>query len=559
MIELDTSQDDLIVDLSYGRKTISGNKLDFSSLNVSVPLAHGLKYAFEATLGGCSHETKKIAWRHIRLFCSYLVVSGLSKTSPLPSTILVMFSQWLVSETSHSQNYKAGIVNQIVSLILWCYRNTNELIHSDLRLDLPRLHSKKIKSSASNLNEDEIKKILSAAYKDIDEVINRIRKFREMQYDSTKTLEDLKIHKILMEIGERGSGLFISDKELSKDNSFKRRVKSVGGLDKLSRYLYPSSEDIFPFYLAILCQCSGNPMSMRLLTTDNIQDHPLRSDRQRIVWSKTRSGYEQKADFNSQRSRSAPNLVNLLSELTKPLVPFATNQDRKMVFLAYRRGIVSVPCWQMLHIMCEKFIIHHDLSDFTFKDLRRAGASLHQKASGSILAAKKRLNHRSSHTTLRYITEEVMQELNDKTIAESQNLLHANVLNAPIKDNNDIYDKETIPADTLFGFKCKNPFAGIAPSTYPGSLCTKFTGCATCPGSIIPLDDPVVISRLLKTLEQLRLTKIRAIEQGWIERYLSIYEPTQKILEETIIPKVTPSVKAKALLLIAGHSIPYLE
>ena len=144
-------------------------------------------------------------------------------------------------------------------------------------------------------------------------------------------------------------------------------------------------------------------------------------------------------------------------------------------------------------------------------------------------------------------------------IAESQTLLHANVLNVPIKDHIGIHDKEIIPADTLFGFKCKNPFAGIAPSTLPGSLCIKFTGCATCPGSIIPLDDPVVISRLLKTLEQLRLTKIRAIEQGWIERYLSIYEPTQKILEETIIPKVTSSVKAKAQLLMAGHSIPYLE
>lgn len=557
MSRLTKVTDDLVIDLSRGRKTMRANKLDFASLDVSIPLAQGFKLAFEAMLGGNAHESKKIAWRHLRLFCSYLAISELNYINPLPPRILVMFSDWLVSQTSHSHNYKGAILNQVVSLVLWCYRNTDELIHKDLRLDLPRLHQKKRERLISHLNEGDIKKILSAAYKDIDEVRNRIFKFRNTESDSQRSVEDLKIRQILEDISGDGSKLFISNKELQKNRSLQKRVQSAGGLDALSRYLYPSGEDVFPFYLAILCQCSGNPMSMRLLTTDNIKDHPLRSDRRRIVWSKRRSGYQQKADFNVLRGRSAPNLINLLSELTRPIVTFARDEDRAMVFLSYRRGIVSVPSWQLLHNFLRQFIAKHELPNFSFKDLRRAGAELHQKASGSILAAKERLNHRSSNTTLRYVSEDVMHEFNNQKIADSQSLLLDKVLTTPINDFEVLHEPK--PVDTVFGFKCKNPFEGIAQGTARGTLCTKFTGCATCPGSIIPLDDPVVISRLLKTLEQLRLTKVRAIQQGWIERYRSVYEPTQRILEETIVPKVAPSVKALALSLIEGHSIPYLE
>ncbi|WP_324009669.1 hypothetical protein, partial [Parvimonas micra] len=32
--------------------------------------------------------------------------------------------------------------------------------------------------------------------------------------------------------------------------------------------------------------------------------------------------------------------------------------------------------------------------------------------------------------------------------------------------------------DTTFGFKCKDPLAGIAPGSIRGSMCVKFFGCS---------------------------------------------------------------------------------
>ncbi|WP_020167413.1 MULTISPECIES: hypothetical protein [Methylotenera] len=547
----------LTVDLGPSKKIDHSNILDFGILPIPYGLAYGFKEAFESLQGGLTMETKKISWRHLKTFCKYLQATNQNNTLPLPSNIVVDFSNWLKTEYPSSLNYKGVILNQNLMLITWCCRNKSGLVDSDLRMDLPRLHTKKQPVHKSALNEYDIKKILSAAYLDIDETFNRIQKYRNLIFNSDDKPEDNRLAFVLNNLRQSTSSLFPKLREMP--NKLKVQAVSEGGLKYLSKLLYPDSEDIFPFYLAILCQCSGNPMSMRILTLDCVKDHPLIDERKRIVWSKERSGREQKADFNIKRVRSAPNLIKQLQQLTEPLRKHTTEANKKYVFLAYKRGFIAVTSWQQLHLELKKFIDKHQLPNFVFKDLRRAGAELHQSAAQSIIAARDRLNHQSSATTAKYLNEEASKEVKDKLIADAQRNFHQAIQHQAFTTIKEIERLDLKPADTLFGFQCKNPFAGIAPGSSTETLCINFTGCATCPGSIIPLDNYKIITRLLTSLEQLKLTRKRALESGWIERYKVIYESTEKALEEIILPKVHPSVLAKAKEAISKLVVPYLE
>jgi hypothetical protein len=548
---------DLSLDLAQSKEINHSNILDFSTLPIPTELAFGFKEAFVALQSGLALESKKISWRHLKTFCKYLQDTHQNNALPLPSNIVVAFSDWLRFEYDSSLNYKGAILNQNLMIITWCHRNKSGLIDSNLRMDLPRLHQKKMPLYKTSLDENDIKRILVAAYQDIDKTIDRIQTHRNLILNIEEDSKSNNLIVALKKLTEASSGLFPKLTDLP--NQLRLLAFSNGGLRHLSRLLYPDSEDIFPFYLAILCQCSGNPMSMRLLTLDCIKDHPLLDERKRIVWTKSRSGHEQKADFNIKKTRSAPNLIKQLQHLTAPLRKYAPESSKQIVFLAYKQGRVAVPCWQQLHNELQKFIDRHQLPKFIFRDLRRAGAELHQIAAQSILAARDRLNHQSSATTARYLNEKTSKEVKDKLIADSQRDFQFAIQNLTFTTTNEVEKLSVIPADTLFGFQCKNPFSGIAPGSSKEALCINFTGCSTCPGSIIPLDNYKIIAKLVASLEQLKLTRKRALESGWIERYKVFYEATERDIEETILPRVHPSILAKAKEFASKFVIPHLE
>ncbi|RFB67523.1 hypothetical protein DZB54_20385 [Herbaspirillum sp. 3R-3a1] len=156
-----------------------------------------------------------------------------------------------------------------------------------------------------------------------------------------------------------------------------------------------------------------------------------------------------------------------------------------------------------------------------------------------------------------YVSQLDYREASDKVIAEAQASLASSVIGGVNAEN--IEASKQKPIETVFGFICKNPWEGIAKGSAKGSLCTKFTACATCPGAIIPLDDIAVVAKLLKTLEQLKDTYARAINEGWLERFKIFYEPTQRILEQELLPHVSHQVLRSAQKIVSQNQIPYLE
>jgi len=280
--------------------------------------------------------------------------------------------------------------------------------------------------------------------------------------------EETQLAHLILELVALGGGKIPNQKIIGKSkNALARRVTEAGGLRYLNSIIMLAPADLFPFYLAILTQTSGNPMAIRTLTRDCVQPHSFRSDLTLVCWEKPRSGTEQKVDFPIGREWSAASLVSRISRLNENLVPLVERSARNSLFLAYSHHQARVPCFQMFHHLLGDFIARHQLGlDFDFKDLRRAGARAHQKTSGSIFLVKKRLNHKSVRTTARYLDQVEIAETSDQVIFRFQGELARRALQpdseAAPREEKERSDKSNGHIDTIFGFKCKDPIAGIA-------------------------------------------------------------------------------------------------
>jgi len=98
----------------------------------------------------------------------------------------------------------------------------------------------------------------------------------------------------------------------------------------------------------------------------------------------------------------------------------------------------------------------------------------------------------------------------------------------------------------MFGFDCKDPFAGVAPGTRPGELCTHFLGCFTCPNAVVT-GDPACLARLLQAREHLRA----ASQHLHPARWEAVYAPSLRILEEDILTRFSARELAAATPLTA--------
>ena len=103
----------------------------------------------------------------------------------------------------------------------------------------------------------------------------------------------------------------------------------------------------------------------------------------------------------------------------------------------------------------------------------------------------------------------------------------------------------------MFGFDCKDPFAGVAPGTHAGELCTHFLGCFTCPNAVVTAE-PASLARLLQARDHLKAASSHLHPARWDV----IYEPQLRILEEDILTRFSAREFAAAEPL--RHALPSL-
>lgn len=529
----------------------------FEELGLSEELTSALRAAFLATFAHNAVSSQKMAWICVRKFSSFLHAKDYEFKVPLPAAVVIEFRDWL-GEQGHAGATCQATLNRVLALFRWFERNAPSLLSKGTRIKVLGFAAEPPRSREI-LGEQIVKRILQACYTDIEAIEASLAVGRRLLSGLPSTSEESVLSVLVLELLALGNGGMPSQRAVSTARgNLKRRVEAAGGLRALSRQIWMCPEALVPFYVAIVVQTSANP-SVILMKRDCIAAHPLRTDLERVVWDKPRSGREQHAEAPVGRSWSAPNLVRRLRALNENLLPATPAQHRDRLFLAYPLVGKSpaIPSSSLLNILVKEFAQRHGLPAFQLRDFRVAGAHAHQRASGSLRGAQKRLNHASIATTARYTRLDTLRAEHESRIRHYQGLLVRESMQSPT-----IVESKSVdggPAETVFGFKCSDPLSGVARGSRSGEVCLQFHRCATCPGAIIPLDDPRVVARLLEASAALADSRLRALTEGWQARYEVLYESTRTILLEEILPAVSDAVRIRAEQLLTRRHIPHLE
>ncbi|AJX94242.1 phage integrase family protein [Burkholderia pseudomallei PB08298010] len=536
------------------------NDFDYSRLGLSSSICAGLQRAMVAELGHTALDTQKRAFYGLRLLAESLRDAGLTTREIFPADVGHIFTRWL--DASNRQSSAQWYLRTVIRLLKWCQRNTPEIMSERATFVLTRIRSP---SSAEHqsIAEDMIKRILKACYDDIEGAEAMCHRGRRLRTGEGLLPDETQIHELVRELLVIGEGFLPTQRLIHRSgHSYARRIDEIGGQRATTDLLWPSPRSIFPFYLAILIQVSGNPESVRLMKRECIRSHPLRSDLEFLVWEKGRSFKEQHAEFPKDKAWSAPNLVRRLRAMTDELVGIAIPEDRERLFICHygKERVTKVISREMCHLL-DEFIERHGFSRFTLKDLRPATAKLFHRAGKSIEVVQQRLNHGSVRTSTIYSGLDSLADEHESTVFRFQGKLIKLGLDSlkPAKDIKRRKTRASDGADTVFGFRCVDPLAGIAPGSRRGEPCLHFEGCATCPGSVVPLDDVRVVARLLESYNALNEARERATKERWLKRYNMLYENTRVIILQDILPAVHPKIIELAKTLVQSRLVPHLE
>lgn len=536
---------------------------DVGKLDLDERVADALLRAHAAEFGHDSLETQKQAFRCLRKLVLALQELELHRSRPLPPSVASVVHDWLKRsglKGSTAQSHQAIII----TLLRWCHRNTSGIVAKQAAFIVPSF-ARQAPASRRKLTEAETRTVVAACYEEIAAVEARMARGVKLLDPDQSEPADAVLAGLMSDLLRIGEGFIPPQRVIHRSRlSLAARVQSVGGITAIRELLYLSPEAVFPFYLAVTVQTGGNPMPLRNADRRRfIKPHPIRTDLEYLDWDKSRAAHEQRVDFPVGKEWSAPNLVRRLLALNDGLRSRCAAADRDKVFVALglRAAEPRVPCVQMLHNFLADFIARHGLPNFDFKDLRRTSARAHHVAGGTIEAARRRLNHRKSSTTARYSGPEDVACSNDRAVLRFQGELVRGRVGVQRTQEQVVDSAQPVlaPAETVFGFQCKDPVAGLDGRTPRGSVCLSFTRCSGCHGALVPVDDASIVAKILGAQGALENARARAMTEGWWPRYRALYEDTRRIIATEVLPLVAEPVLKVAKKLVKPHHIPHLE
>lgn len=530
--------------------------LRFDELPVGQQLQKSFCRAFKAQFGHLESTTLKTNFSAVRIFCKYLLQTHatdcLDKLSP---TELDSFVLWL-GKSCRKDSTSQSILNIVRSLLVYAARNNTGGVPSSIDLNVVGFRREE-PSQANVVSSETRARILEACRQEIEAGEGMLRKGQEAIAEAQRG-NPSDLGEILLSVLDIGHGRYVKKEELRKVAPNTLKKMQIFGFREAYAHLYITHGQLFPFYLAIVAETGGNPDAIHQVKRDCFISHPTKPDFVLFVWQKKRAHAEQFAGYSLKREWSAAGLIKKLKDLNESLITQAKRKDQDSLFIGMSSSAgAGRSCTQLLHIFLGDFIKRHGLQKFTFRELRTTVAEEGYLKKGDIEDARERLSHASSSMTQRYLSSSLINRYHESKIVKFSGMLVANA-RALNQKSDSAPVSEGQRAQTLFGFSCKDPYSGLAPGSQKGRSCDKFYGCSTCPGSIVVLDDPKLVAKLICTAAHLRGEQKRAVAEGWGIRFDNLYAPTLKILEEEILPLLTTEMIALAQGLIVP-TLPRLE
>lgn len=533
------------------RRVVDGRVIDFTALGLPVDVRDALGEAFWAHFAGQQPQSVRVKWCNLKPFGRFNAdTRAVQSLSDVNTALLQRYLDWLnkqcdrsgvpLSKTSRASRY--GVLNSLLRWLERCRPGLWPPLHYPVN---PFPYKHRETTGYTRLSAEQLRAILAACEQDIAE--SRALRARTKQAIAAAGADEdprSSLGALLTCIQRRFGGIVPSSTVLCQRGNLRlyRSFARHGGVQGVEAHLYPSRDALLPYYIAILIHTAGNPDAIAKLTCNCLQPIPLLAEQEMLVLAKPRASKVQRRAFRRSSSFEPPTLVRELLEWTSTLRPRAGDAHRDRLFLTKSERGVSALNALCLAKPLKRFIVRHGLPRFSLASLRPSVLTAIYRSSGDLRQAKSVANHSNIATTIGYVQGPATDSQNRVRIATLQTALLGQL--APVSPDVDASGKSQISATrperpaiippgtavTMFGFGCRDPFAGVAPGTHRGELCTNFLGCLTCPNAVIA-GDTLTVARLLQARDHLR-SAAAVIHPA---RWEAIYAPQLRILEEDVL------------------------
>lgn len=541
--KLDSSLDEPLV------RRVRQTLIDFNKLRLPADVTRALADAFwQQWGGGTAIRSIAVRWAFTQVFARFVhEVHPLNSLADLDDALLAHYIEWLNGQVrANGQPWRKGTrsatYTTLRKLLQWIQRCRPGLIDSLHYPSNPFPWRNRDTQHHRRLSPDALRAILDACQQDIAEQrAERERIHREI--DATRARageEERTLAALLIRIDRDFEGVLPANRELLRRGRVRDRnlLQHFGGASTVGPYLYPHSDSLLPYFLAILIHTAGNPEAIAELHLDCLQPIPLLDDRELVVWAKRRAGAVQRRSFHRRDPFEPPALVRELIDWTSRLRPFAPQHVRERLFVHRApRGVHALTATTIKHRL-SAFCKRHQLPRFSLASVRPSVLTALYRSSGDLRQVKEVANHASISTTVQYVQGPEVDAQHRRNIATLQNAFIGHLTpTSPVSDAPSACSDEPalVPrgrAVTMFGFDCKDPLEGVAPGSRRGELCVQFLGCFTCPNSVIA-SDAKTIARLLQARDHLRDSATRLHPARWE----AIYSPLLRILEDDLLSR----------------------
>lgn len=528
--------------------------IDFASLKLPADVSHALADAFWNHIGIREDRCILTAWAYIKVFGRFIVeTAALTSLADVNRALLTRYVEWLNAQRRASgapwtKSSRSSAYTTLRKLLQWLERCRPGVLGTVEYPFNPFPWRNRDTRPIGKLPTAQLRAILKACERDIQATRTLRARGDAARADPAYQEGDpaSSLGALLGAIEGRYGGIIPTWKVLHREGgqAILRGLKKFGGAREVAPLLYPDTDSILPYYLALLIHTAGNPDPIAALTTDCLQSIPLLDDRQMIVWAKHRAGTMQRRSFRVEDPFEPPALVRELLGWTETLRRHVPPELRQRLLLF--KGPQGTSAWTSSlakHVVRRDFLVRHGLPAFSLASIRPSVLSAFYRASGDLRQAKAVANHSQIGTTVRYVEGPEVEAQNRVRVAALQNTFLGHIERPIRSDGSRPPRTETAaapgnrrtpaqPAVSMFGFDCKDPFAGIAPESRRGELCTHILGCFTCPNAVIP-SDATTLARLLQARDHLRAANAYVHPARW----QAIYRPPLQILEEDILPR----------------------
>jgi len=550
-----------------GPRQVRRTTIDFVSLGLPKEVRIALADAFWNHVGPRGTTAIQLQWQHVRYFARFATQTQcVKRLADLDRALLLRYIEWLGQQRASSgaplsKSSRCVSYTVLRKLLQWLERCRPGLIKPINYPFNPFPGRRREARHRAGLSIQHLRSILRACEKDIESSRALRLTATEERCSARKGKPSLYSSRgAFLEYIDTYCGGIVPSCGSDEFPNVRAALGAHGGMRQIAPCLYPTSDALMPYYIAILIHSAGNPHAIAALRTDCLRSMPLLDDREMLVWEKPRANTLQRRTFRRDAPFDPPTLVRELLEWTSRLRRRVVPSLRTHLFLYQGQGRIAALAPMNLIYPRRRFAERHELPDFELAAIRPSVLTAFYRTSGDLRQVRSIANHAHLSTTVSYIESPEVQAQNRFRIAALQNAFVGHLrepgaaVGSTVSGAEPPSDVAALPAGeavSMFGFSCLDPFSGVAPGTHPGELCTNFLGCLTCPNAVLT-HDVHTLARLLQARDHLQA----ASSQIHPARWAAIYAPQLAILEHDILVRFSSEEISHAQRL--RHTLPSL-